>query len=251
MKREIRIIPLREIPLIKVGDDLPALFLAALDRLEEEVRVGDILVVSHSIVSVAEGRVFRIDAIEPSKRAIDIACKTNRDAAVVELALREATKVIREEPVLITQTKQGIITDYSGIDASNAPAGYLIALPIDPDASAMRMHKAISKILGFSLPVIIADTQGRPWRKGAVNFAIGIAGMSPFTDNAGRTDLFGRELRSSLVCTADEIASASELVMGQSDAAIPAVIVRGVSISTEPKETASRIIRGPDSSLFE
>jgi len=247
--QRLEIIPIEGMPLVKELDDLPELILTILQTNTQEPKPGDILIVSHSIVSVAEGRVFGIEAMDISDRARTIAEKTGQEPAKVELALREADKIIRESPVLITKTRHGIITDYSGVDSSNAPSGKFIALPEDPDDSANKLHVILSKAFGFHLPVIICDTQGRPWRKGATNLAIGIAGISPFTDNKGRKDLYGRELQSSLVCLADEIAAAAELVMGQADEGIPIVLIRGIEYE-QGNGSASDILRSRDKNLF-
>lgn len=247
--QHLEIIPVEGMPLVKELDDLPELILKSLQTDTQEPMPGDILIVSHSIVSVAEGRIFDIEAMDISDRARAIAEKTGQEPEKVELALREADKIIRESPVLITQTRQGIITDYSGVDSSNAPSGKLIALPEDPDDSANKLHVVLSKALGFHLPVIICDTQGRPWRNGATNLAIGVAGISPFTDNKGKRDLYGRELQSSLVCLADELASAAELVMGQADEGIPVVLIRGIEYERR-KGSASDILRSKDKNLF-
>lgn len=245
----LEIIPIEGMPLVKELDDLPELILTTLLAGTQEPKSGDILIVSHSIVSVAEGRVFDIEAMDISDKARMIAEKTGQEPEKVELALREADKIIRETPVLITQTRQGIITDYSGVDSCNAPSGKLIALPKDPDDSANKLHVMLSKAFGFHLPVIICDTQGRPWRNGAINLAIGIAGMSPFRDNRGKEDLYGRELNSSLVCLADELASAAELVMGQADEGIPIVLIRGIEYERKGG-FASDILRSKDKNLF-
>ena len=247
--QRLEIIPIMGMPLVKEQDDLSELILRVLRTSTQDPKPGDILVVSHSIVSVAEGRVFEIEARDVSDRAKTIAAKTGQKPEKVELALREATTVIREFPVLITQMRQGIITDYSGVDSSNAPSGRIIALPEDPDISASEFHIKLSKAFGFHLPVIICDTHGRPWRKGAANLAIGVAGMSPFTNNKGRKDLYGRELRSSLVCLADELASAAELVMGQADEEIPVVLIRGIGYE-QRNGSAADIIRSRDTNLF-
>ncbi|MFX1605451.1 MAG: coenzyme F420-0:L-glutamate ligase, partial [Promethearchaeota archaeon] len=167
----------------------------------------------------------------------------------VEVALREAIEVLIEEPVLITKTKQGIITDFSGVDESNAPPGSLIALPDNPDESARRINNVISRSAGFNIPVIITDTHGRPWRRGAVNKAIGVAGMSPFVRNAGKEDIYGYELKGSLVCLVDQLASATELIMGQADEGVPVVILRGVAFEDEDG-SASMIIRSASENLF-
>ncbi len=247
--QRLEILPIEGMPLVKELDDLPKLILTILQSSTQKAMPGDILIVSHSIVSIAEGRVFEIEAIDVSDRARMIAEKTGQEPEKVELALREADKIIRESPVLITQTRQGIITDYSGVDSSNAPSGKFIALPEDPDESANKLHAMLSESFGFHLPVIICDTQGRPWRKGATNLAIGVAGISPLIDNKGRKDLYGRELQSSLVCLADELASAAELVMGQADEGIPIVLIRGVEYERR-KGSASDILRSRDKNLF-
>ena len=119
--QHLEIIPIEGMPLVKELDDLPKLILAVLQADTQEPKPGDILIVSHSIVSVAEGRVFDKEAMNISNKARMIAEKSGQEPEKVELALREADKIIRESPVLITETKQGIITDYSGVDSSNAP----------------------------------------------------------------------------------------------------------------------------------
>ena len=247
--QRLEIIPIRGMPLVNKMDDLSELILATLQKDSQEPKPGDILIVSHTIVSIAEGRVFKINERDISDKAITIAEKTGQEPEKIELALREAVEIIRESSVLVTRTRQGLITDCSGIDSSNAPTGRFIALPEDPDDSASKLHVKISKAFGFHLPVIICDTLGRPWRKGATNFTIGVAGMSPFTDNRNRTDLYDRELRSSLVCLADELASAAELVMGQADAGIPVVLVRGVEYE-QRDGSAADILRPRDDNLF-
>jgi len=246
----IVIIPIDDFPLVKKDDNICELLISILKESAKEFREGDILVVSHTIVSVAEGSVYDLSEVIPSERARQIASESDHSDHRVEIALREAVEVIREEPVLITKTKHGIITDFSGVDESNAPEGTMIALPTDPDASAARMNQELSNRFGFNIPVIITDTQGRPWRKGAVNLAIGAAGISPFVRNKGRSDLYGKQLHSSLVCLADEIAASAELVMGQADEKVPIAIVRGIVIS-ESSGSAYEILRNESEDLFQ
>lgn len=247
--RSLEIVPLSGIPIIQPGDDIAALIVTAIARSHLRPRSGDVLVVTHSIVSMSEGRVFDEEEIEPSSRAKRIAASTGRAPGKVEVALREAEEVISEEPVLITKTRQGIVTDFSGVDQKNAPPGRYIALPHDPDESARRIHERLSKEFSIHLPVIITDTHGRPWRQGAVNTAIGVAGMSPFNKNAGKEDLYGRRLRSSLVCLADELAQAAELVMGQADEGIPVVLIRGIQYDSV-SGSGLEIMRGKSEDLF-
>lgn len=247
--RELTIVPIREIPLIKPGDDLPSLFAEKLRGISEELESGDVLVVSHTIVSIAEGRLYLLSEIEVSDKARQLSSKLEKEPEYVQLALDNSVEIIREAPVLITRTAQGLITDFSGVDKSNAPPDHALALPMDPDNSAQAIHDAISNELGIEIPVIIADTQGRPWRRGAINLAIGIAGMTPFAENAGRLDRFGRTLQTSRVCLADELAAAAELVMGQAGEGIPAAIIRGLNLKNE-HGSAKDILRDPERNLF-
>jgi len=245
----IEIIPITGFPIVKRGDDICELVKSTMRDSSLDFIQGDILVVSHTIVSVVEGSLYNLTEITPSEKARQIASKGDFSEYRVEIALRESTDILREEPVLITRTKQGMITDFSGVDESNAPIGTIVALPSDSDASATKIHEDISHSSGFNIPVLITDTQGRPWRKGAVNLAIGVAGMSPFINNKGRLDIHGNPLRSSLVCIADEIAASAELVMGQADEKVPIAIVRGVNFKTHVS-TANEILRTESEDLF-
>jgi coenzyme F420-0:L-glutamate ligase/coenzyme F420-1:gamma-L-glutamate ligase len=248
-KNRIEVIPLRNFPIVQIGDDLPSLISSVTHENDFEIHKGDIVVVTHTIVSITEGDMYQLDEVKVSDRASKIAERTGHPPERVEVALREATKIFIEEPVLITKTKHGIITDFSGVDESNAPLGSLVAMPNQPDESAKRISESLSAEMGFPIPVIITDTQGRPWRKGAVNLAIGVAGMSPFTHNAGKEDIYGHQLRGSLVCLADQIACSAELVMGQADEGVPVVIIRGVD-SVLGDGSASDIIRSESENLF-
>lgn len=245
----IEIIPVQGVPLINPGDDIPNIITGLIENQSLKLESGDILVITHTIVSIAERSIYRLEEIVVTEKAKEISERVGIPAEKIEIALKEASEIIREAPVLITKTRHGIITDYSGVDESNAPTNTLVALPNDPDESSQRISNAITKKVGFKVPVIMTDTQGRPWRKGAVNLAIGVAGMSPFIHNSGKEDLFGRELRSSLVCLADQVAAASELVMGQAGEGIPMVIVKGIKFEEEEGK-ASQILRPYSENLF-
>jgi coenzyme F420-0:L-glutamate ligase/coenzyme F420-1:gamma-L-glutamate ligase len=247
--RSVELIPVAGLPRIEPGDNLACMIIDIIKKNGQEIKRDDILVIAHTVVSIAEGRLVQSEEIIVSSKAEKMAVVNERKPQKIQAAINEAVEIIREEPVLITKTKHGLITDMSGVDESNAPPGYYVLLPEDPDYSANQISMALSENFDFKVPIIIADTQGRPWRKGAVNLAIGIAGMQAFSENAGKKDLYGRELRSSLVCIADELAAASELVMGQADEGIPVVIIRGLSVKDE-KGTGKQIIRLADEDLF-
>ncbi|MFW9907263.1 MAG: coenzyme F420-0:L-glutamate ligase [Candidatus Thorarchaeota archaeon] len=238
----IEIIPIQGMPLVEKENDIPRLILDAIQVNGLELVANDIIVVAHTLVSKAEGRVLDGTKVKASKRAIRIAKENGFDPVQVEIAIQESKSILRENRALITQLSNGHICNFSGVDRSNAPLGSYICLPIDPDESAKRIQSALEKATGVTLAVIISDTEGRPWRKGAVNLAIGCAGINAFKYNQGKPDLYGRILQHSLVCQIDEIAAAAELVMGQANEGIPVVIVRGYEYEkgTEPANAVHR-----------
>jgi coenzyme F420-0:L-glutamate ligase/coenzyme F420-1:gamma-L-glutamate ligase len=225
---ELRLIPIPLADEILSGDSLSDKLMKALRRLRIRVLSGDILVVKHKIVSKAEGRLVDLATIHPSDESIAWAKQYGLDARVIELALRESRSVIRRKNgVLITETRHGFLCANSGVDLSNVNGGsHALLLPEDPDRSAADLRRALKKQTGLSIPVIITDSFGRPWREGLTEFAIGIAGMKPLRDDRGRRDSHGYKLRASVEAVADELASAAGLVCGKLNRA-PACIVRG------------------------
>jgi coenzyme F420-0:L-glutamate ligase/coenzyme F420-1:gamma-L-glutamate ligase len=217
----LTVIPVAGIPEVRAGDDL-----AALIRAAAELEEGDILVVAQKVVSKSEGRVVKLDDVEASPRAKELAA--DRDPRELEVILREATRVVRSRPPLvIAETRHGFVCASAGVDHSNVPGrGTLVLLPLDPDASARRLADSLG------VAVIISDSFGRPFRQGTTDVAIGVAGLAPLLDLRGVRDAAGYELRTTIIAVADEIAGAAELVMGKT-AGIPAAIVRGLELGGE------------------
>ncbi len=229
----VEVLALRGLPEIHAGDDLAALVEPALRAAG--LRDGDVLAVTQKIVSKAEGRVV-------PARGIDwVAAETRRVVA-------------RREPIVITETRHGFVCANAGVDASNVAEGFVCLLPDDPDGSAAELRAAIADRLGVRIGVVITDTFGRAWRRGVVNVAIGCSGLPALVDLRGSADDRGRELTSTIVALADEIAAASGLAMPKAGR-IPAAIVRGVSMPVEaspPGSTtgAAALVRPPDEDLF-
>ena len=228
MSAGIRVIPLEGIPEIDDGDDLAALLLDAAGRAGG-FEDADVLVVAQKAVSKAEGRVVRLDEVEPSPRALELA--DDRDPRHVEWILRESAKVVRvRPPLIISETRHGFVCASAGVDASNAKGdGTLVLLPLDPDGSAARIREAIKERAGFDVGVIVSDSFGRPFRQGTTDVALGVAGLTPMRDLRGVRDRTGYELHATQIAVADELAGAAELVMGKVDG-IPAAIVRGLDV---------------------
>ncbi|HKY03442.1 MAG TPA: coenzyme F420-0:L-glutamate ligase [Blastocatellia bacterium] len=246
---EIRIIPLPGLPEIAEGDDLGSLIPEAVTAAGLEIRDRDVFVIAQKVVSKAEARVVTLSSVTPSERAIEWAASHDKDARMVEVILAESRRIVRmERGIIISETRHGFVCANAGVDASNAAEGTVILLPVDPDKSAREIRARLESAFGVRLAVIISDTFGRPWREGLTNVALGSSGIAPLTDYRGQADLHNRELRVTVIATADELASAAELVMKKS-AAVPVAIIRGFDY--EPGESTARdLVRPADKDLF-
>lgn len=252
---EIRLIGLPGIQEITPGVDLVDEIGNALERAELKLERGDVLVVTQKVVSKAEGRLVALADIEPSPFAEQIAGRYDKDARHVEIVLREAARIVRmDRGVIIAETKHGFVCANAGVDASNVAQGVLCLLPVDPDASAARIRSGLGTRFGLAeddLPgVIISDSFGRPWRRGIINVAIGVAGLAPLADYRGHHDPAGYELSVTVLAVADELASAAELTMHKLDAR-PVVLIRGYrpAVATQPG-TARELVMDPERDLF-
>jgi len=194
-----------------------------------EINDGDILVFSQKIVSKNEGRMLSLSSVNPSLLANGIASSYGKDPRLIELILSESERIVRmENGIIIVKTKHGFVCANAGIDESNVQDGYATLLPKDPDKSAILLKEKIEQKTGKNISVIISDTFGRPFRLGQTDVAIGIAGLEPILDYNGKPDTFGKIMRVTAIAVADEICSASELVMGKVEKC-PIVIVRNYS----------------------
>ena len=226
----VEIIPLTGMPEIVPGDDVAGIIAEAVARRSLSIEHGNIFVVAQKIVSKSEGQIVKLDSIAPSKRALRWAAKHEKDARVIELALRQAKRIVRmEKGVLIAETHRGFICANAGVDTSNTAKGTAVLLPENPDRSARRLKTKLAKQFGVPVAVLISDTFGRPWREGLVNVALGVAGIEALVDYRGTRDANGKALQATIIAAADELASAAELVMGKSNA-IPVAVIRGVAL---------------------
>jgi coenzyme F420-0:L-glutamate ligase/coenzyme F420-1:gamma-L-glutamate ligase len=245
---------LKGIPLVRPGDDLAALLVAALEADSLTPRPFDVLVVAQKIVSKAEDRFLELVSLTPSRRALELAAVTRKDVRLVEAILREAVEVVRaKRGVIIVETRQGLIMANAGIDQSNLDVEdhgrRVLLLPRDPQASAEELKRRLDARYGTSLGVIISDSVGRAWRLGTVGLALGAAGLPALRDRRGEPDLSGRRLEATETGFADAIAAAAVLVMGEAAEGCPAALVRGLEWSETPRP-ASALIRPKAEDLF-
>ncbi len=249
--------PLAGIPMIRTGDDLAAVIGAALGAADIALRDGDLICVAQKIVSKAEGRLVALHSVTPSEEAVALARETDKDPRLVQLVLDESTEVVRKKPgVLIVRHRLGLVGANAGIDQSNIEHGdgspgdeSALLLPVDPDASAARLRSALERRSGARLGVVITDSSNRPWRLGTIGAAIGCAGIRALDDRRGGHDIYGRELKVTLINRADALATMATLVMGETTERTPVAVIRGLP-PDDVDEPASSIIRPLHEDLF-
>lgn len=250
----LEIIGITGMPLIKEGDELAELILESMDKEGLKVHDGDIFVIAETAIAKSEGNTIEISKITPSTKSLELAEKTGKDAELVEAIIQESNEIIKVGPdFIVSETKHGFVCANAGIDESNVDKGLATPIPDDPDKSARDIRAKIGEKTGKEIGTIISDTQGRAFREGAIGVAIGISGMKPLWDRGGERDLYGRELKTTSIAVADELASAASIVMGQADEGIPVVIIRGVEYFEKLKsnsETIKPLIRPKKYDVF-
>jgi coenzyme F420-0:L-glutamate ligase / coenzyme F420-1:gamma-L-glutamate ligase len=250
----VTLTPIPDIPLVRPGDDLAALIIAACERSALAPADGDVVVVAQKVVSKAEGRYIDLASVRPSARAQELAAQVNKEARLVEVILQESRRVVRHRPgVLIVEHRLGFVMANAGVDHSNVDpqmgAEPVLLLPRDPDASAAGLRDRLAAHFHVQLAVVITDSFGRAWRRGTVGVALGAAGLPSLLDLRGKPDLFGHALRVTQTGFADEIAGAASLVMGQADEARPVVLLRGLAWAGTDAPAAT-LIRTAEEDLF-
>jgi coenzyme F420-0:L-glutamate ligase/coenzyme F420-1:gamma-L-glutamate ligase len=248
----IEIIPIQNLPFMAEGDKVGELIVAAAEKQGTPILERDIVVVTHKIVSKAEGQTIDLDKVSPSEQAKQVAAKTGKEPAFVEVVLSETREIVRlGTNSIITENRNGVVSANAGIDKSNvAGERNVVLLPAKPDESAQKIRNDIKKLTNHEVAVIISDTNGRPLRMGETNVAIGVAGIKPRRDRRGEKDLFGYVLRVKQTAVADELASAAELVIGQANEGIPVAIIRGYPYRTVENASARDLVRPKEADLF-
>lgn len=216
--------------MIETGDNIARIVVDTARKNDVDIEDGDVLAIAQKVFSKAEDRVVNQTDAAPSAKAREISKKTGKNPCFVELVLRETKRVLKAtDDILLVEDKRGLICINAGIDKSNVEGDNNFALlPENPDASAEKCRSQIKELTGKNVAVIVCDTYSRPFRRGQVNFAIGIAGLNPFRDYRGKKDLFGQTLKVKNAAIADEIAAAAELLMGQAREASPVIIFKGL-----------------------
>jgi len=241
------------IPIVRPGDDLAEFIVNGLRSAGLDLLDGDVVVIAQKVVSKAEGRIAKLEDVIPSEHAHEVARAAKKDPRVVEVVLSDSNEIIRvHEGVLIVEQRSGFICANAGVDRSNVmpdDGDRVTLLPENPDRSAQRIRDRLRELTGADAAVIINDSHGRPWRVGTVGIAIGVAGLGPVDDLRGHHDLFGYRLQHTEVGTADQVASAASLLMGQADEGRPVILMRGLPI-TQREGSVRELLRPKEQDLF-
>ena len=243
----IQIIPVQISKDVQERDDIVDLMLSA--KSKPEIQDGDIIVITQKIISKQEGNIVNLSQVKPDLLATGIASEYKKDPRIVQLILDQTKRIVRmNNGIMIVETPQGLVCANAGVDESNVKDGYVTLLPKNADESAKKLQQSILKKTGKNVAVIISDTFGRPFREGQTNCTIGFSGISPIVNYVGTKDTFGKTLHVTEIAIADEICSATELVMGKS-LQTPIAIVRNYKFSNS-EGTVQELIRKRSNDLF-
>lgn len=248
----LQLTTLPEIPLIQPGDDLVEIIANSTISASISPQGNDIFVISSKIVSKSEDTFVDLRNIAISQRAKLLADQTGKEPSLVELILRQSRSISRKAlNVLVVEHNLGWISANAGIDRSNVDETdhNVLMLPVDPDASAANIRQGLVNKFNVECAVVISDSHGRPFRNGTVGVAIGCAGIPPLLDIRGRSDLFGRELKASIIGYADQVASAATLLSGEGDEGFPVVHIRGLNFNPSCNG-AVKLIRDAATDLY-
>ncbi len=238
----IELIGLEDIPIVDESSDISQIIKDAILKQECGLHHGDIILIAETLISKAENNFIKLDELTPSEEAIELAEKSKKDPKLVQAILDESVEVVRVGPkFIITETKHGFVCANAGIDESNVGEGLATPMPVDADKSALQIREFLEDEFGEEIAVIITDTQGRAFRFGAIGTAIGCSGITPIWRRVGEKDLYGRELETTEIATADELSSAASLIMGQADEGLPVVLIRGFNSFDAIRDADSNI----------
>ena len=254
MPHPVTLTPLAHFPLVEPGDSLARLIIASLAENNLSLAAGDVLVIAQKVISKSENRYCYLNEVTPSARAQQLAIEADKDPRVMECILQESTEVMRvRKGAIIVRHRNGYVHANAGIDRSNISSDEdnprVLLLPENPDASARAIVDALQRQYDIEVNVVISDSAGRPWRNGITGFALGTAGFEALEDHVGAADLFGNRLQITQIGIADELAAAASLLMGQGDAGVPVVLIRGMALRPSTEGSAP-LIRDPQQDLF-
>jgi coenzyme F420-0:L-glutamate ligase/coenzyme F420-1:gamma-L-glutamate ligase len=245
----LEVLPVKT-PLIRVGDNIIKIMLEAIARAGLKIEDGDILIVADKIVATSEGRIINYDSIKPTKKARILAEEYFLEPPFVELVLREAEKIYGGVPRALLTLRNNVLIANAGIDHKNAPENSACLWSINPNETARKIWRVLSKKTMKKIGLILIDSHVNPMRVGNTGFALGIAGIKPIKDCRGLLDLYARSILITRLNVADDLASAAHLVMGETSERIPLVIIRGAPVEFDEKYDSNEIVMAEDECMY-
>jgi coenzyme F420-0:L-glutamate ligase len=221
-------------------------------RLRRRLRQGDVLVISSKFLAISEGRIVRLRDVSPSAKATELAATYRMDPRLCELVVRESDSVVGGVPGFLLTLKDGLLTPNAGIDKSNIGHGMVVLYPRRSDALALRIRRGVKFAMGMDVGVVVCDSRLMPTRRGTTGVAIASSGLEAILDLRGKRDLFGNVLRVTSQAIADDLSSAAQVLMGESDEATPIVLVRGLSrrLLKDAEYPSTRFAIPPDECVY-
>lgn len=242
---KIECMAIPNIPIINIGDDIAQIIVNNCKESNIQICDGDIMVIAQKIVSISENAIINLNHVIPSEKAIEIAKLTGRTPEECQVFIDESTEILEiSGRHVVTRHKNGYVCTSAGVDKSNVSNKkdkLVTLLPKNPDESANKIRLEIKKMLDVDIAVIINDTMGKPYRRGAISESIGIAGIEALEEKKSQ-DLFGN-LSMSQIALVDEIAAASAILMGESNEQNPIVLVKGIQYTKNENANIHKLLK--------
>lgn len=235
----ITLFPLKTKIIVKY-DDIAQIILDTLEKENLELEDGDVLVIAETPVAISEGRYINLTKITPSKKALKIAKLYEMDPRITEVVINEADKIYGGVKHVLLCEKYGMFMANAGVDRSNAPADCVVLLPTF--SSIDKIRKVLENKTGKKIGVILNDSHTQPLKRGVIGMALAVSGIEPISDERGKTDLYGYTLRITFRAIADDLATAAELLMGESNEQIPIVLIRGAPVQLTDKPSFNHLM---------
>lgn len=236
----MELIPVKT-PIIRPGDNLIEIFQHSLSENNITLQNGDIVVIAETVVATSQRRIINEKEItEVSEKAHKISKKYEMRPKFVELILQEADKILGGVTGVLLTEKYGVPIANAGIDESNSGgSGNYVLMPEKPFETAVNYRNQLKIDYNMKdLGLIITDSRVQPMKRGTIGVAFAVAGFEPVEKCQGKRDLFDRELIITERAIADDISSAAQLLMGESNQQIPIVIVRNIEVKFTDNDIA-------------
>ncbi len=226
-------------------------FVETLKKNQENIREGDVLVISTKYISNSQGRIINMKDVKPSKRGDEISKKFQIKPQIAEIILRESDKIFGGISGFVIASSDNIMAPNAGIDKSNAKKGQIILYPQNPFLIAEELRRKIFLEFSVHIGVILVDSRLMPARIGTSGIGVACAGIEPVLDMRAKKDLDGNPLKVTFQAVIDNIATIANHKMGEGSESKPFAIVRDSGAKlTDRKISPSEMAISPDQCVY-